>query len=99
METERLMHHVQDSMVWGKRLFELMKGPNFTLLAFRDEAINAIRRINWPENGAALCKYLIGKYNDEQHIADTNEQLEKIYGITQSTTNPTRWLYRGNYHE
>jgi 2-polyprenyl-6-methoxyphenol hydroxylase-like FAD-dependent oxidoreductase len=68
-----------------KRLFEIMKGPNFTLLAFGEEAINAIKMLNWPGNGATLCKYVIGKYNDEQYIEDTNEQLKKIYGITQST--------------
>ena len=62
-----------------------MKGLHFTLLAFGEEAINAIKMFDWPENGATLYKYMIGKYNDEQHITNTNEQLKKIYGITQSS--------------
>ncbi|MED2984856.1 FAD-dependent monooxygenase [Bacillus thuringiensis] len=66
-----------------KRLFEIIKGPSFTLLAFGEEAMNVIEMLNWPENGASLCKYVIGKYSDEQHIVDKNEQLKKIYGITQ----------------
>lgn len=68
-----------------KRLFEILKGTHFTLLAFGQEAMKSISMLNWSENGTSLCKYTIGKYNDKQYIEDTNEQLKKIYGITQSS--------------
>ena len=56
----------------GKRLFEALRGPQFTLLAFGSEAAEVSPQLTWPSGGAALNRVFI---DDADPAADA-------YGIT-----------------
>lgn len=59
----------------SKKLFDLTKGPHFTLLAIGPEAIDAMNDFTWPQNSTPLKKYAIKN--------DTS--FKKIYGIDSPT--------------
>lgn len=64
-----------------KRLFELMSGPHFTLLAFGKQAIASLPHLTWSSEGAELICYSV----DENDISDFKFQLHQNYGITDNT--------------
>ncbi len=55
------------------RLFDVFRGPHFTLIAVGDEAIDALAQINWPGRGAQLRTVAIA--------ADAAPGLRRRYGI------------------
>jgi hypothetical protein len=64
----------------GSRLFDLYRGPHFTLLGFGDQAAEALTQVTWPERGAPLVRYAI---TDTAERADS--PLAQTYGITEDT--------------
>jgi hypothetical protein len=48
-----------DAALAGGRLFEVLRGPQFTLLAFGERAGVALRDVPWPATGAALHRHQV----------------------------------------
>lgn len=71
----------------ARRLFDVYKGPHFTLLAFGTNAAKALPKLTWPTAGAELHRYIVGNESndDENCINDATGTLTKIYGITNDT--------------
>ncbi|AXG81564.1 FAD-dependent monooxygenase [Streptomyces paludis] len=65
------------------RLFDLLRGPHFTLLAFGPAAAEALPHLRWPAEGAELRRYEVrgGRGTDSGHITDDTGQLADIYGV------------------
>jgi 2-polyprenyl-6-methoxyphenol hydroxylase-like FAD-dependent oxidoreductase len=70
-----------------QRLFDVYKGPHFTVLAFGPNAVAALPTLTWPTSGAALHRHAVytGHNDDDHSIADTTELVASIYGITGDT--------------
>jgi hypothetical protein len=72
----------------ASRLFDLYRGPHFTLLGFGDRAADALTEVSWPLAGAPLARYAI-TITDTDTDTDTAEQagssLAQTYGITEDT--------------
>ncbi|MBL7501977.1 FAD-dependent monooxygenase [Frankia sp. CNm7] len=62
-----------DSQGRPGRLFDVFRGPHFTLIAVGDRAIDGLARINWPDRGAPLRTVALA--------ADAAHGLRRIYGI------------------
>jgi 2-polyprenyl-6-methoxyphenol hydroxylase-like FAD-dependent oxidoreductase len=62
------------------RLFDLYRGPHFTLVGFGSEASNALSQVAWPQGGALLARYAMTSSDSE---ADT--PLAQTYGIIEDT--------------
>jgi hypothetical protein len=65
------------------RLFDVFRGPHFTLLAFGPEAIAALPNLTWPAEGAELHRHAVrgGQAITSADITDATGQLRKIYGV------------------
>ncbi|OUC93092.1 FAD-dependent monooxygenase [Streptosporangium minutum] len=48
-----------DALGHSGRLFDLFRGPHFTLIAIGDAAIDALEHLNWPDTGAPLTTVAI----------------------------------------
>ncbi|MCG7379428.1 FAD-dependent monooxygenase [Paenibacillus sp. ACRSA] len=70
-----------------RSLFDLYKGPHFTLLAFGVNATKALLEIKSPTNGATLQSYAVHtkEVDSEDYICDVSGKLCNIYGITDDT--------------
>ncbi|MFF3940463.1 FAD-dependent monooxygenase [Streptomyces phaeofaciens] len=66
-----------------RRLFDIYRGPHFTLLAFGPAATAALPQLPWPAQGAELRRYAVrsGRGIDSGHITDDTGQLADIYGV------------------
>ncbi|QIQ01361.1 FAD-dependent monooxygenase [Streptomyces liangshanensis] len=66
-----------------RRLFDIYRGPHFTLLAFGSEAADALPSLTWPAQGAELRRYAVrsGRGIDGDHLTDDTGQLAGIYGV------------------
>ncbi|TQJ46380.1 FAD-dependent monooxygenase [Streptomyces sp. SLBN-115] len=66
-----------------RRLFDLYRGPHFTLLAFGLGATKALPDLTWPTEGAALRRYAVrsGRGIDGDRITDDTGRLTSIYGV------------------
>jgi 2-polyprenyl-6-methoxyphenol hydroxylase-like FAD-dependent oxidoreductase len=62
------------------RLFDLYRGPHFTLLGFGDQAADALTRVTWPSGGARLARHAI-----TDSVKETGPTLAHTYGITEGT--------------
>lgn len=71
----------------ARRLFDVLHGPHFTLLAFRVNAAKILPELTWPTSGAQLRRYPVGIRNgvDYDCLNDTTGKLTSIYGITCDT--------------
>lgn len=68
------------------RLFELTRGPHFTLLASGDSAAKDMAAITWPANGAALKRVAVAcGVTANLNIADQHGAFKATYGIEQDT--------------
>ncbi|MGI5461155.1 FAD-dependent monooxygenase [Streptomyces sp. CA-249302] len=67
----------------SSRLFDILQGPHFTLLAFGSDATEALPKLNWPTEGAELHRYAVrdGRGIDSGFLTDTTGQLSRIYGV------------------
>jgi 2-polyprenyl-6-methoxyphenol hydroxylase-like FAD-dependent oxidoreductase len=65
------------------RLFDLFKGPHFTVLAFGPDATGALPELAWPSAGAELHRYAVDPEQriDGERLADPTGRLKDIYGI------------------
>jgi len=66
------------------RLFNLLRGPHFTLLAFGPNASKEMSQITWPEAGASLKRVTIdaGKSIEaDLQLEDDNASFKGIYGL------------------
>jgi 2-polyprenyl-6-methoxyphenol hydroxylase-like FAD-dependent oxidoreductase len=70
-----------------RRLFDVYRGPQFTVLAFGPNAIEALPKLTWSTGGAELHRYAVhkGHGRDGGGIADPDGQLTDSYGITEDT--------------
>ncbi|MED7950455.1 FAD-dependent monooxygenase [Streptomyces sp. BE303] len=65
------------------RLFDVFRGPHFTLLAFGPGATAALPGLTWPAEGAELHRYAVrdGRGIDRGHLTDASGRLSGIYGV------------------
>jgi 2-polyprenyl-6-methoxyphenol hydroxylase-like FAD-dependent oxidoreductase len=70
----------------AERLFDVYRGPQFTVLAFGPTAAEALPNLAWPTSGAELrrCTVQTG-HGDEHGIVDTSGLVSSSYGITGDT--------------
>jgi 2-polyprenyl-6-methoxyphenol hydroxylase-like FAD-dependent oxidoreductase len=70
-----------------ERLFDVYKGPQFTLLAFGPNAIDSLPDLSWPTGGAEIHRYAIhaGQGSGADGLADTTGLIASSYGITGDT--------------
>ncbi|WP_405867851.1 FAD-dependent monooxygenase [Streptomyces sp. NBC_01515] len=66
-----------------RRLFDIYRGPHFTLLAFGPNATEALANLMWPAEGAELRRYAVrgGHGIDSDRITDDTGRLADIYGV------------------
>jgi len=70
------------------RLFELLRGPHFTLLAFGPSAAKEMPQILWPDAGAALKRVTIDSgesVESDFQLEDDNASFKEIYGLSGDT--------------
>ncbi|MEC0090864.1 FAD-dependent monooxygenase [Paenibacillus macquariensis] len=70
-----------------QRLFDIYKGPHFTLLAFGTNATHALQELKWSPGGAELKRYSVGhgSGDDDMRLHDASGEMQSIYGITGDT--------------
>ncbi|HTF49910.1 MAG TPA: FAD-dependent monooxygenase [Pseudonocardia sp.] len=61
------------------RLFDLYRGPHFTLLGFGERAAMALPMVSWPDRGAGLTRYAVPEDGGPDGV------LAQTYGITEDT--------------
>ncbi|MEV6735802.1 FAD-dependent monooxygenase [Streptomyces sp. NPDC051104] len=66
-----------------RRLFDLYRGPHFTLLAFGEQASVALRDIAWPSRGTKLHRHTATRR--AVPVGPAEEALLTAYGITGDT--------------
>jgi 2-polyprenyl-6-methoxyphenol hydroxylase-like FAD-dependent oxidoreductase len=64
----------------ARRLFDLYRGPHFTLLGFGNDAADALTQVTWPPGGAPLARHAI-----TDGAKGTDPTLAQTYGITEDT--------------
>jgi len=67
------------------RLFELLRGPHFTLLAFGPSAAQEMLQITWPDAGTSLKRVTIDAGNSVEadlQLEDDNASFKGIYGLS-----------------
>ncbi len=70
------------------RLFDLLRGPHFTLLAFGPGAAQEISQIAWPEAGDSLKRITIGageSVEADLQLEDDDASFKEIYGLSSDT--------------
>ncbi|WP_405170754.1 FAD-dependent monooxygenase [Paenibacillus sp. FSL H8-0280] len=70
-----------------RRLFEILRGPQFTLLAFGANTAHILPELIWPTSGVELHRYIVSTGNEAEQnvINDTTKKLTEIYGIHSDT--------------
>ncbi|MFH9589719.1 FAD-dependent oxidoreductase [Streptomyces luteogriseus] len=64
------------------RLFDLLRGPEFTAIAYGDRAAHDLRNLNWPDSGAQLKRIAIGP---GRAFSDLSTTLRRAYGLNGDT--------------
>ncbi|BBI33811.1 FAD-dependent monooxygenase [Cohnella abietis] len=66
-----------------QRLFDVLQGPHFTLLAFGANSSLALSELIWPASGAELRRYSVETSHQVEHncLNDTTGKLRSNYGI------------------
>ncbi|WP_397458505.1 FAD-dependent oxidoreductase [Pseudomonas asplenii] len=76
----------RDAQGRSVRLFELTRGPHFTLLAYGPSAVKETAAVAWPSGGASLKKIIINSsVHADQCLYDVDGAFESGYGIEQDT--------------
>ena len=70
----------QTTQAGARRLFDLYRGPHFTLLGFGNDAADALTRVTWPPGGAPLARHAI-----TDGAKGMDPTLAQTYGITEDT--------------
>ncbi|WP_190125639.1 FAD-dependent monooxygenase [Streptomyces inusitatus] len=67
----------------SRRLFDLYRGPHFTLLAFDTDAATALPDLTWPAGGAELHRYRVHHRDGPGNaLIDTTGKMTDLYGTT-----------------
>jgi 2-polyprenyl-6-methoxyphenol hydroxylase-like FAD-dependent oxidoreductase len=68
------------------RLFELYRGPHFTVLGFGEQGAQDVAKLYWPKVGARLERIAINAKQPPEgidcNLVDAQASLAKIYGLT-----------------
>jgi 2-polyprenyl-6-methoxyphenol hydroxylase-like FAD-dependent oxidoreductase len=69
------------------RLFDLYRGPHFTVVAYGPAAARDMDRLSWPASGAALRRIVIDAYTaaGEHTLHDTSSSFRQHYGLDRDT--------------
>jgi 2-polyprenyl-6-methoxyphenol hydroxylase-like FAD-dependent oxidoreductase len=69
------------------RLFDLMRGPHFTILAHGPNAADALDGLEWAETGAPLRRIAVGATADraDHVLTDPAQTLTRMHGLTEDT--------------
>ncbi|SPF06667.1 FAD-dependent oxidoreductase [Streptomyces sp. MA5143a] len=77
---------LRDSGGAGVRLFDVLRGPHFTALAYGPRAARDLERIDWPRAGAPLKRLAVGPAAaDGSAFSDARSTLKRSYGLTGDT--------------
>ncbi|MDR6144033.1 2-polyprenyl-6-methoxyphenol hydroxylase-like FAD-dependent oxidoreductase [Microbacterium foliorum] len=75
-----------------RRLFEVLRGPHFTLIGFGVDTLSPVTGLFWPTAGAGLLRVVITPTGtggplsgDVEHVADESGQFVDLYGATPGT--------------
>ena len=66
------------------RLFDLLRGPQFTAVAYGPRAADALATLAWPTRGAALTRITVnaaGIGDGDHHLLDSTGAFAKSYGL------------------
>ncbi|HEY8979842.1 MAG TPA: FAD-dependent oxidoreductase [Streptomyces sp.] len=66
----------------GTRLFDLLKGPHFTAVAYGPGAARDLELLDWPTTGARLKRVTVGSSTG---FSDPGNTLRDAYGLTGDT--------------
>lgn len=70
----------------GTRLFDALRGPDFTALAYGPGAARALEQLTWPTTGAQLKRLTVGPVaTDGFALSDPKNTLQRAYGLTGDT--------------
>ncbi|MGW2057820.1 FAD-dependent monooxygenase [Streptomyces sp. NPDC001840] len=72
-----------DAALAQERLFDLLRGPHFTLLAFGERAGAELEKVAWPSRGAALHRHRLTERTTSGGTAE--RAVLATYGITSDT--------------
>ncbi|NNN31906.1 FAD-dependent oxidoreductase [Streptomyces sp. S3(2020)] len=64
------------------RLFDLLRGPEFTAIAYGAGAAHDLKNLNWPTSGAQLKTIAIGP---DGALSDPSNTLRRAYGLAGDT--------------
>jgi 2-polyprenyl-6-methoxyphenol hydroxylase-like FAD-dependent oxidoreductase len=69
------------------RVFELLRGPHFTAIAFGTRAAQALACLQWPEAGAGLSRVYVGAQTSGSGIfcSDPGRHFQTTYGLNGDT--------------
>ena len=68
------------------RLFDVLRGPDFTALAYGPGAASDLKQLAWPTTGAQLKRLVVGPVaTDGFAFSDTKHTLRRAYGLTGDT--------------
>lgn len=79
---------LQDESGASVRLFDLLKGPHFTAVAYGPEAARDLMAIDWPVHGAALLRVGINSGRMQPPgitLQDTAQSFKRIYAMAGDT--------------
>jgi hypothetical protein len=68
------------------RLFDVIRGPDFTALAYGPSAARDLERLPWPTTGAQLKRLVVGPMTTNSiAFSDFKNTLQRAYGLTGDT--------------
>lgn len=68
------------------RLFDLFRGPHFTVIAYGPQAAQGLDRLRWPETGAPLRRIIVNASGTAEFVGtDAEHALRRLYGLTGDT--------------
>ncbi|UZR98516.1 FAD-dependent oxidoreductase [Chondrinema litorale] len=65
-------------------LFELLRGTQFTIIAYGSAARNELERLKWTKKGATLNRIFVNKDDERNQLGlkDTNLNFQKTFGLS-----------------
>ncbi|MEL6827202.1 MAG: FAD-dependent monooxygenase [Pseudomonadota bacterium] len=70
-------------------LFELLKGPQFSIIGYGEKAARKVALLKWPKRGAQLKRIVVAKQVPDiiglVACSDANGSLRTIYGLKENT--------------
>ncbi|WP_200304719.1 FAD-dependent oxidoreductase [Streptomyces adelaidensis] len=90
--TLRVGDRAPDAVLTGSagkhvRLFDVMRGPHFTVLAHGRDAAQALDQLEWPSTGAQLKRIAVGSTAEraDHVLTDSAGTLGSVHGLTEDT--------------